>query len=57
MDYTYLKDLFDKSVDNVLLFDTTMTDSNAVAIESASLIMDDIRKKYIKSFVKKYNLK
>lgn len=52
-----LKDLFDKSVDNVLLFDTTMTDSNAVAIESASLIMDDIRKKYIKSFVKKYNLK
>ena len=52
-----LEDLFKESVDDFVLFDTSSSSLNDVAVEIASKIMSAIRKKYIRSFNDKYNLK
>lgn len=52
-----LEDLFKESVDDFVLFDTSSSSLNDVAVEVASKIMPAIRKKYIRSFNDKYNLK
>lgn len=52
-----LEDLFNESVDDFLLFDTSSSSLNDVAVEVASKIMPAMRKKYIRSFNDKYNLK
>ena len=52
-----LKELFNESVENYTLLDTTSMSMNDVSIEIANQIMPIIRKKYIKSFKQKYNLK
>ena len=52
-----LEDLFKESVDDFVLFDTSSSSLNDVAVEVASKIMSAIRKKYIRSFNDKYNLK
>lgn len=52
-----LEDLFNESVDDFLLFDTSSSSLNDVAVEVASKIMPAMRKKYIRSFSDKYNLK
>ena len=51
-----LKYLFDESVENKLLLDTSYMDMNDVSIEIASQIMPAMRKEYIKTFKKTYNL-
>lgn len=52
-----LEDLFKESVDDFVLFDTSSSSLNDVAVEVASKIMPAMRKKYIRSFNDKYNLK
>ena len=52
-----VEDLFNESVDDFLLFDTSSSSLNDVAVEVASKIMPAMRKKYIRSFNDKYNLK
>lgn len=52
-----LKSLFSKSVDSMILLDTSNIDINDVSIEVTSQILPVMRKKYIKSFKQKYNLK
>ena len=51
-----LSDLFEESVENFILLDTTSINMNDVAVQIASQIMNVMRKKYIDSFKKKYNL-
>lgn len=51
-----LQELFSHSVDSFYLLDTTNTDIDDVASNAAFNILPVMRKKYIKSFVKKYNL-
>ena len=52
-----LQELFKKSVEDSILLDTTSMSMDDVSIEIASQIMIAMRKKYIKSFKQKYNLK
>ena len=52
-----LENLFRKSVEDLVLLDTTTLNMNDASIEIASQIMPAMRKKYIKSFKKKYDLK
>ncbi len=52
-----LQGLFADSVDSYMLLDTSNIDLNDVSIEVASQIIPTIRKKYIKAFQQKYNLK
>lgn len=52
-----LEDLFKESVDDFVLFDASYSSLNDVAVEVASKIMPAMRKKYIRSFNDKYNLK
>ena len=52
-----LQELFETSVEDSILLDTTSMDMNDVSIEIASKIMPAMRKRYIKSFKQKYNLK
>lgn len=52
-----LKGLFDTSVEESILLDTTSIGINDVSVEIASQIMPAMRKSYIKSFKQKYNLK
>ena len=49
--------LFEESVDNYVLIDTSSMIMNDVSVEIASGIMPEMRKKYIKSFKNRYNLK
>lgn len=51
-----LRSLFESSVEKVAIFDTTSMDLNDVSVEVASEILPVMRKKYIKSFIKKYDL-
>ncbi len=52
-----LQTLFSNSVDSYILFDTSNTSINDTSIEIASQILPVMRKKYIKAFQQKYNLK
>jgi thymidylate kinase len=52
-----LQELFETSVENSFLLDTTSMSMNDVSIEIAAQLMPAMRKKYIKSFTQKYNLK
>ena len=52
-----LQELFKKSVEDSILLDTTSMSMDDVSIEITSQIMIAMRKKYIKSFKQKYNLK
>lgn len=52
-----LQGLFSKSVSSMLLLDTTNIKLNDISLEAASKILPVMRKKYINSFKKKYNLK
>ena len=52
-----LKDLWIESVDNLLLLDTSSIKVNDVTIEVSNQILPAMRKKYIKTFKDKYNLK
>lgn len=52
-----LKDLFNTSVENHLLLDTTNTSTNDNCISIANEVMPIMRKKYIDSFKTKYNIK
>lgn len=52
-----LQGLFCKSVDSMAFLDTSNMNMNEVSIEVASQILPVMRKKYIKSFQQKYNLK
>ncbi len=52
-----LKSLFSNSVDSMILLDTSNIDMNDVSIEVTSKILPVMRKKYLKSFKQKYNLK
>ena len=52
-----LKDLWIESVDNLLLLDTSSIKVNDVTIEVSNQILPVMRKKYIKAFKDKYNLK
>lgn len=52
-----LKGLFETSVEDSILLDTTSIDMNDVSVDIASQIMPVMRKRYIKSFKQKYNLK
>ena len=47
---TKLKDLFSKSVADFVLIDTSSMDMSLVSVEVAERLMNDMRKKYIKSF-------
>lgn len=51
-----LKDLFDESVENKILLDTSYMDMNDVSVEIAAQIMPAMRKEYIKTLKKTYNL-
>ena len=51
-----LQELFSESVDSFYLLDTSHIDINDVASNAAFNILPVMRKKYIKSFKKKYNL-
>lgn len=51
-----LQELFYQSVDSFCLIDTSHIDTNDVASNVAFNILPVMRKKYIKSFMKKYNL-
>lgn len=52
-----LEELFKTSVEDSIFLDTTSMNINDVSVEIASQIMPAMRKKYIKSFKQKYNLK
>ena len=52
-----LKELFEMSVDDSILLDTSSMGMDEVSVEIASQIMPAMRKRYIKSFKQKYNLK
>ena len=52
-----LKSLFSNSVDSMALLDTSNIDMNDVSIEVTSKVLPVMRKKYLKSFKQKYNLK
>ena len=52
-----IEELFKISVENSILLDTTSMSMSDVSVEVASQIMPAMRKKYIKSFKQKYNLK
>lgn len=52
-----LQNLFLESVDNMMLLDTSNMEINDVSTTVAAQIMPVMRKKYIDSFCKKYNLK
>lgn len=52
-----LQGLFSESVDSMLLLDTFNIKLNDVSIEAASQILPVMRKRYIKSFKEKYDLK
>lgn len=52
-----LQELFKSSVENLILLDTSSMNIDDVSVEVASQIMPAIRKKYLKSFKQKYNLK
>ncbi len=52
-----LLELFKVSVENFIFLDTTSVDMNDVSVEIASQIMPVMRKRYIRSFEEKYNLK
>ena len=53
---TALQELFSESVDSFYLIDTSHIDINDVASNAAFNILPVMRKKYIKSFERKYNL-
>ena len=52
-----LQELFETSVDDSILLDTSSMGMDKVSIEIASQIMPAMRKRYIKNFKQKYNLK
>lgn len=52
-----LQGLFEDSVDSYMLLDTSNMGMNDVSIEATSQILPVIRKRYIKAFQQKYNLK
>lgn len=52
-----IEELFKTSVEDSILLDTTSMSMSDVSVEVASQIMPAMRKKYIKSFKQKYNLK
>ena len=52
-----LQGLFSESVDSITFLDTSNMSMNEVSIEVASQILPVMRKRYIKSFQQKYNLK
>lgn len=52
-----LKELFSESVDSMFLLDTSNVGLNDVSIEATSQILPAMRKRYIKAFEQKYNLK
>ena len=52
-----LESLFNSSVEDLILLDTTSMNINDVSSEIASQIMISMRKKYIKSFKKKYDFR
>lgn len=52
-----LQGLFSESVDSLLLLDTSNIGLNNVSIEATSQILPAMRKRYIKSFEQKYDLK
>ncbi len=51
-----LQKLFEESVEDFILLDTTPMSMNDVSVEVASQIILAMRKRYIKSFKEKYNL-
>ena len=51
-----LHDLFESSVNNLILVDTSNINMNDLSIKIAYEIMNVMRSKYIESFKKKYNL-
>lgn len=52
-----LEGLLETSVEDSILLDTTSMSMNDVSVEIVSQIMPAMRKKYIKSFQQKYDLK
>lgn len=54
---TELKELFATSVENFCFLDTSNMDMKDVSVEVASQVIPVMRKKYIKLFEQKYNLK
>lgn len=52
-----LQELFETSVEDSILLDTSSMAMNDVSVEIASQVMYAMRKRYIKSFKQKYNLK
>ncbi|MBQ6495056.1 MAG: HD domain-containing protein [Bacilli bacterium] len=52
-----LQELFETSVEDSILLDTSSMGMDEVSVEIASQIMPAMRKRYIKSFKQKYNLK
>lgn len=52
-----LQELFETSVEDLTLLDTTSLSMDEVSVEIASQIMPAMRKRYIKNFKQKYNLK
>lgn len=52
-----LESLFNSSVEDLILLDTTSMNINDVSSEIASQIMISMRKKYIKNFKKKYDFR
>ncbi len=51
-----LNELFETSVEDSILLDTTLMNMNDVSVEVASGIMPAIRKKYIKNFKDRYHI-
>lgn len=51
-----LEKLFERSVENFSIIDTSLMGANDVSVNVAREIMPVMRKKYIKSFSKRYNL-
>ena len=52
-----LKDLFNESVEKMIFLDTSKMNMNDVSVEVASQVLPIMRKRYIKAFQQKYNLK
>lgn len=52
-----LQELFKSSEENLIILDTSLMNIDDVSVEVASQIIPAIRKKYLKSFKQKYNLK
>ena len=52
-----LQELFETSVEDSILLDTSSMSMDEVSVEIASQIMPAMRKRYIKSFKQKYNLR